>query len=233
MKKNKIVFLKMLKIIIFQTLQRYEFLKKKKKPEPFLTGFLVSDLINPKFKVKKPEPKPVKQTIPKISRSSSNNQQSLKNQQLINNANTNDNNLIPVKDVNDIFDLFSNNVKISDNNTNNNLNKSANFDISNKNFSNKNELNPNNMIDLLSNLTQRQKAKQNENIIDLTQLSNNDVNSNNSVLNDIKIANEPQQSKKIVDLEELLKSAYSNNNNNNNFQGNPQDNYMNNVNSHF
>jgi len=89
------------------------------------------------------------------------------------------------------------------------------------------------MIDLLSNLTQRQKAKQNENIIDLTQLSNNDVNSNNSVLNDIKIANEPQQSKKIVDLEELLKSAYSNNNNNNNFQGNPQDNYMNNVNSHF
>lgn len=90
------------------------------------------------------------------------------------------------------------------------------------------------MIDLVSNLTQSQKAKQNENIIDLSQLVNNNninnANPNNAVINDVKISNEPQQSKKIVDLEELLKSAYSNNNNNNNFQGNPlTDNYINNV----
>lgn len=199
--------------------------------------------MNPKFKVKKPEPKPVKQSIPRISGSASNNQQNknkadnLLDLQNNNAVSSNTNNNLPVKDVNDIFDLFSSSVKISDNNNannvNNNLNKPANFDNANKNLANQNELNPNNMIDLVTNLTQNQKAKQAENIIDLSQLSNNNVNANNLGINDVKISNEPQQNKKIVDLEELLNSAYSNTNNNN-FQGNPQpDNFMNNVSNLF
>lgn len=232
-------------------MQRYECLKKKKKPEPFLTGFLINDSINPKFRVKRKEQKSsAKQSIPKISGSISNKNQSQKNKSdnnlldMQNQQNDNNNN-IQVKDVNDIFDLFGSSVKISDNNktnvnknnNNNNLNKSANFDDKMNNLnSNKNELNPNNMIDLVTNLTQSQKAKHRENIIDLSQLGNSSVNAhnapnaNNMGINDVKISNEPQQSKKIVDLEELLKSAYSNNNNN--MQRNPQadNDFMNNVN---
>lgn len=206
-------------------------MKKKKKPEPFLTGFLENDSINPKFKVKKPEIKQ-KQAIPKINNNNSQQKQKNQNENFIDiqkQSNPLNNNLnMPVKDVNDIFDLFGNNLKISDSN---NKETSVNMNKSNQNgFQNnkENELNPNNMIDLVTNLTQnQQKSKQNENIIDLSQLNNNNnLKINNIGNNELKISNEPTQNKKINDLEEMLNLAYSNNNQNENNMMNVKNNFI-------
>ena len=209
-----------------QTLNRFDDLKKKKKPEPFLTGFLECDSINPKFKVKRPEPK-VKVVIPKISVSNDAQKKKPNNQNfdIQNQQNILKSSNIPVKDVNDIFDLFGSSVKISENINNNdkiNINKSGNLgntDFNENPNRNKNELNPNNMIDLVANLSNNQQ-KQNENIFDMTKISNNNINLNNFSSNDIKVSNDLNQNRKVNDLEEMLKAAYSNpgiNQNDNNF----------------
>lgn len=136
-----------------------------------------------------------------------------------------------VKDVNDIFDLFSSNVNISDNNQSNarrtSNNKQENLQQQdNKDNIQRNDLNPNNIIDMMSQLTQKQQQPFN-NITDLSQQNNKSCNvpnntsnnvfqpNNNTNINDIKISNENSQNKKVLDLEELIKSAYSNNANDN------------------
>lgn len=174
-------------------MNRYEFLKKKKKPDPFLTGFLLeTDSINPKFLVKQ-EIKEVKkqQNIPKVVMEKKDTSNNIDN---INQPRNNENQEKPqndnissqkAKDINDIFDIFSNNLSIS----NNKEQKSP--------FDNANQQNPNgNMIN------------NNSNFIDINSFTGNN--------NKNKPSEENPQNKRLNNLEELLKDAYANNPNDNN-----------------
>lgn len=171
-------------------------MKKKKKPEPFLTGFLLeTDSINPKFLVKQ-EPKEVKkvQNIPKVVMDNKPKDNEPKNRVINeindfpqrNEQNQQNNNSQQAKDINDIFDLFSNSVNVNEqkkpidnpNSNMNNNNNNPNFIDINANNNKQQDNNPqNNKLNSLEEMLKNAYANnpnQNQN-------NNNNFDNNNNV----------------------------------------------------